>query len=280
MSFTPTRVSGRAKHFAHRLLERHPTLKKNRLLHTVQTRRAYHGIAVRPELADRPNLVRELDERGIAVVPGYVSCAEVEYMLAAAEEHLENARRGDLDDTFTVQPDVVVRIAGAHRRIPETQRFFLDPVIRSVMEAYMAPGVASYRRELEYRFGISQVAQADLYHFDNWRPICKAFLYLTDVTPTNAPFVYLAGSHKRARWRIDHEIAYDAQGPTGRFGHFFPQEIRDLRERHRWEEVVCAQGAGTLILADFRGLHRGTPLQEGRRVLLNNTFDLMNDECS
>jgi hypothetical protein len=121
---------------------------------------------------------------------------------------------------------------------------------------------------------------ADLFHFDNWRPICKAFLYLTDVGEENAPFVYLKGSHQRGRWRHKFEREYDADGPTGRFGHFFPQEMRQLRASHAWAEEVCTAPAGTLILADFRGLHRGTPMVSGRRVLLNNTFDLMNPEAA
>ena len=32
--------------------------------------------------------------------------------------------------------------------------------------------------------------------------------------------------------------------------------------------------AGTLIFADFRGIHQGTPLKAGKRVLLNNTFGI------
>jgi hypothetical protein len=140
--------------------------------------------------------------------------------------------------------------------------------------------VNSYRHELEYRYGLSHagIRQTDLYHFDNWRPICKAFLYLTDVTEDNAPFAYLKGTHRLAPWRRRHDLAYDVQGPSGRFGHFFPQEVQDLRQRFGWDELVCTGAAGTLIIADFRGLHRGTPMRSGRRVLLNNTFDLMNPE--
>jgi len=279
MPTPPTAVASRIDLVARRLLDSHPRLRGNRLVHEIQRRRAYRQIELRPELTSRPDLVRELDERGVAIVPDYVDRATVARMLAAAEDQLERARRGELDDTFTVQPSVVVRIARADRRIPETRPFFQDSVIRSVMQAYMSPDVASYRRELEYRFGLAQAAQADLYHFDNWRPICKAFLYLVDVTEANAPFVYVAGSHKRAPWRVEHEIAYDARGAHGRFGHLFPQEMRELRERHGWEDLVCTGSAGTLILADFRGLHRGTPLEHGRRVLLNNTFDLMNPEA-
>ena len=148
-----------------------------------------------------------------------------------------------------------------------------------MFEAYISPDIASYRHQLEYRFGLSHMAQADLWHFDNWRPICKAFLYLVDVGEKNAPFRYLKGTQKAAPWRRRYELEYDVQGPTGRFGHYFPQEIRALRDEHGWTSW-CAPGRGD---ADPRRLPRppsGTPLQDGRRVLLNNTFDLMNPEAA
>jgi phytanoyl-CoA dioxygenase PhyH len=267
---------------AKRVVDRHPAaLKGNRLFYELQRLRAYRRVRVRPELTERRDLLQQLTETGIALVPEYLPRTQVDEMRAAADETLEAAKGGKLPGkAFTIQPHILVRVARADVLVPATQPFFSDPVIRSVMEAYISPDVASYRRELDYRYGLTHVAQADLFHFDNWRPICKAFLYLTDVTEENAPFVFLQGSHQLGGWRRPHAITYDAWGPSGRFGHFFPQEIRDLQSRFQWPELVCTGPAGTLILADFRGLHRGTPLRAGRRILLNNTFDLMNPEAN
>jgi len=259
-------------------LQRHPRLKGNRVFHELQRRRGYRGVQVRPELTDRTDLLEQLAGRGVAVAPDFFPPAQIEEMLAGCDEVIRRARDGELADrTFTVQPDILFRIGKVDELVPATRAFFEDPAIRSVMEANLSPRVASFRREMETRFGLSKMAQADLFHFDNWQPICKAFLYLVDVGEENAPFAYLAGSHRRAKWRLPHEVAFSAYGKHGRFGHLFPQEVRKLREDNPdWDEVVCTGTAGTLILADLRGLHRGTPLREGRRVLLNNTFDLMN----
>jgi hypothetical protein len=147
--------------------------------------------------------------------------------------------------------------------------------LRGLVDAYMSPTAVSYRREIDYRYGISNVAQADLYHFDNWRPLVKAFLYLVDVSEENAPFVYVPGTHKQDDWRRKHNMAYDVDGTTGRFGHFFPQEYKSLQARFGWKDLVCTGAAGTLILADLRGLHRGTPLKSGHRIMLTSAFDLM-----
>jgi hypothetical protein len=272
VSSVPTRTRQAA-----RKLVREGPFRGSRVVHRVQRARAYRGVEIRPELTQHRELLEELDREGIVTVEGYLPPDQVAAMLAGAEEVIRKAQDGELSDRFfTIQPDIIFRIARVDELIPETRPFFEDPAIRGVMEAYLSPRVVSFRRELENRFGISKMAQADLFHFDNWRPICKAFLYLVDVEEENAPFRYLRRSHKDGPWRKRHAIEFDADGTSGRYGHFFPQEIRALREQHDWDEVVCTGKAGTLILADFRGLHRGTPLKSGRRVLLNNTFDLMN----
>jgi hypothetical protein len=272
VSSVPTRTRQAAKK-----LVREGPLKESRVVHRVQHARAYRGVKLRPELTQRRDLLEELDREGIAIVPGYMPAGQVAEMLAGADEAIQKAKDGELADrTFTIQPDIVFRIGKVDELVPATLPFFEDPAISSVMEAYLSPRVVSFRRELENRFGLSKMAQADLFHFDNWRPICKAFLYLVDVGEDNAPFRFLRRSHKDGPWRTRHEIEFDAGGTSGRYGHFFPQEIRALEAQNDWEEVVCTGKAGTLILADFRGLHRGTPLKDGRRVLLNNTFDLMN----
>jgi hypothetical protein len=238
-------------------------------------------VRVRPELAKDPELLSGLVNDGVVVVHDYMSRGDAGRLLEACEQTLEKARAGAIpDETYSEYPDVLLRVMGADDFVPETDRFFQDPVIQSVAQAATAPRAVSYRRELEVRFAKEKMNIADLFHFDNWRPIIKAFLYLTDVGERNAPFAYLVGSHKRAPWRRRHEITFDVDGPRGRNGYFFPQEVSALSEEHRWREQICTGGAGTLILADLRGLHRGTPLKEGRRVLLNNTFDTMNSAAA
>lgn len=271
-------VSDRLKRFAKVRVESHGgRVRGNPIVHRLERMRAYREVEIRPALCDRPDLLEPLVRDGIVIKENYFTPDQVGSMLAASETLIEQVEAGELAGyTHTVQPDIVVRIAPVDELLPESAAFFNDPGIRGVIDAAMSPASVSYRRELEHRFGVGKSAQADLYHFDNWRPILKAFLYLDDVGPEQAPFVYLRGTHTPASWKRRHEREFDVYGPTGPFGHFFPQEMRALRAEYGWEDVVCTGKAGTLILADLRGLHRGTPLESGRRILLNNTFDLMN----
>jgi phytanoyl-CoA dioxygenase PhyH len=263
---------------AKRAADANPTLVKgNPVFHKVQRYRAYKEAEVQPELTQRKDLLEPLVRDGIVIKEDFLPPDQVKAMLDGAEGLIARVQAGEYKDRlFTVQPDIVVRIAPVDDLLPETLPFFESADIRSVVDAAVSPRAVPYRRELEHRFGIGKSAQADLYHFDNWRPIVKAFLYLDDVGPEQAPFVYLPGTHQPAEWRRRHERDFDTYGPTGPNGHFFPQEMRALNAKYGWEDVVCTGRAGTLILADLRGLHRGTPLQSGRRILLNQTFDLMN----
>ena len=254
-----------------------PIVMGNPIVHRIQRFRAYRDAEVQPELTGRRDLLDPLLRNGIVVRENYLRSDQVRAMREGSIKVIRKVEDGEFEDMkYTVQPDILFRVGPIDQMLPETLPFFDDGDIRSVVDAAMSPKAVPCRRELEYRFGVGKNAQADLYHFDNWRPILKAFLYLDDVGPDQAPFVYLAGSHKSGSWRRRHEREFDGYGPTGPFGHFFPQEMRALRENHDWEEIVCTGKAGTLILADFRGLHRGTPLRSGHRILLNQTFDLMN----
>ena len=260
-------------------MRNHPSLRGSRAFHALQRWRAERYTKVDRSLTNHPEILEALLRDGVAVVPGYLSREKAEGWLDQALPFLEQARRGELPDhTYTNQPKIIARLSPAEEFLPESAEFFNDAMIINLMRAALNPNVVSYRHEFDYRYGKAaddEVRMADLYHFDNWRPIYKAFLYLTDVSEESGPFVYMPGTHVGGAWRIRKEREFDSLGTTQSFGHFFPQEIRALREQFGWEPQIMTGEAGTLILADLRGLHRGTPMTTGSRVLLTNVFDLM-----
>lgn len=82
----------------------------------------------------------------------------------------------------------------------------------------------------------------------------KLFVTLTDVTAVNGPTGFIKGSH----------VSLPRKFFSGR--RFHPNEI----ERRFSGKLMEATGsAGTIYLVDTRGLHRGTPVREGRRLLLH-----------
>jgi hypothetical protein len=92
----------------------------------------------------------------------------------------------------------------------------------------------------------------------------KSFVYLDDVDHGNGPFAYIPGTQKQHLRRIRKQVVGNPEGeaPTS----FYPEELGELLDL----ESAVTGPAGTLILADVRGLHRGTPqLDRSRSVLVN-----------
>jgi hypothetical protein len=96
---------------------------------------------------------------------------------------------------------------------------------------------------------------AQLYHFDMDRiKFLKFFFYLTDVTPESGPHCYVRGSSKRK----PAAILQDGRTPDEAIHKHYPQEA--LVE-------ICGE-AGSIIAVDTRGWHKGKPLTEGERLIL------------
>ncbi len=96
---------------------------------------------------------------------------------------------------------------------------------------------------------------AQLFHFDmDQIKFLKIFVYLTDVDEDRGPHVFVRGTHRRLprvfledrRFR-DEEI----------LAHYGPERI-----------TTIAGPSGTFFSEDTRGLHKGTPVRKGHRLIL------------
>lgn len=113
-----------------------------------------------------------------------------------------------------------------------------------------------------FSFPVSKVGSQSA---QNWHWDCdrikwiKVFVYINDVTTTNGPHAYLAGSHRG--WMVQTE---DSRAKR--------QDL--LREYNASDEVIFTASRGTVIFEDTRGFHRGTPLQCGCRLILQLEFSI------
>jgi hypothetical protein len=95
---------------------------------------------------------------------------------------------------------------------------------------------------------------AQQFHFDLDRlRFLKLFVYLTDVGPDTGPHVYVRGSHRflPAELRADRRFGDD-----------------EVLRHYGHDRVASVTGPrGTMFLADTRGLHKGTPVIRGERLV-------------
>ncbi len=220
------------------------------------------------------DILSTIDKQGIVVIPDFFSKEECDKMLFDLDEVFASIKACTYKGEFQYNHEQLIRIGSTGEAIPSTNQFYTHPLFDKIAKAYIDPRAYVYRTEAELRDNVNEIQQADTYHFDDWRQRFKFFLYLTDVGPENAPFTYLTRTHKSFKGRHKKDFEFERDGETGAYGHFHPQEVRELRSHLECEELVCTGKAGTLIIADFRGLHKGTPLKAGRRVLLNATYGI------
>lgn len=259
------------------ILEKNSFLKRNKFYYHLQRYRQYKPCGIDRSLTDRPDLIDILEKDGIAIIDDYLPKDICEKIISELQKTADEILAGTYKGVATTGQvkEKAFRI-GKVDEISGTakQKFFKDELINGIAKAYVSKTAFSYRREADYKLEAGHFLQADLPHFDDWRHRFKAFLYLTDVEEDNAPFFYYKGSHEQHPWKYKYHLEFEIDGQNGRYGHFFQQEMKDISEKRNYEELMCIGGAGTLILADFRGIHKGTTLKSGKRILLNNTFGI------
>lgn len=95
----------------------------------------------------------------------------------------------------------------------------------------------------------------------------KTLLYLSDVSLRNGPFQYIKGSHHyKSIKRLSKHLKIDI-----RESRFQNEEIEFAVQDGVISEPISFTGnAGTLLIVDTRGLHRGMPLVADDRYALTN----------
>jgi hypothetical protein len=91
----------------------------------------------------------------------------------------------------------------------------------------------------------------------------KAILYLSDVDSSNGPFEYIEGSHKVVN---SLRLVLSSQSLPNQY-RFTDQEIQNILSL-KFPLRTFAAKAGTLLLVDTKGIHRGCPITTGRRYAI------------
>lgn len=214
-------------------------------------------------LMDEPVLSQVLS-RGYCVIPNYWSADQCE----TARSSIDSIMLAPSNQGIELWQDALSadkRIMGANHLSPSLD-LFTDEKITHWMKALYG---------VDHLVGFSMAARLDalqgnLGSGQGWhRDSCiehqyKAILYLSDVDSSCGPFQYYHRSgnaaeiiefEKNANVSVDQSRLDDYQAS------FDGDKINEL----------CAL-EGTLILANTRGIHRGKPIENGRRYALTNYY--------
>jgi ectoine hydroxylase-related dioxygenase (phytanoyl-CoA dioxygenase family) len=215
----------------------------------------------RPQAGFRPSVVvgdgldsaamaADLDARGIHVAPRLLDAARLDALRDAFERVITGPDGRPLGAT---------NAPGAYGRFVDLSQWpvFLDLVLR---EAVLAAVEAYYRRPIY--LAATQVNRLEpvapfegdsfQWHHDMKGKYVKAMWLLTDVAADGQRMSFVAGSHRRLRSALTYEESR------------IPAEAA----RTAGEIVECVGPAGTLILFDTNGIHRGNRNPAARRDIV------------
>jgi len=228
------------------------------LLRTLSSRRR----SDRRPSASVDDMLRQLRRVGFVVLPGFLS----------PERSAELVRR--IDDGLTrYAPFVQVDASGSDHRLfgldavdDEVRQVAFDPRALNVLTRYQDAtdheGFALCAR-LVAKPG--NVGSGQGWHRDSAAFMqTKCMVYLSDVGPDNGPFQFVTGSHR----------PLDVVRCAGRYGfgvnqyRFSDDAIAELLAAEPSRVRTLTASAGTAILFDSRGLHRGTPIVAGQRYAI------------
>ena len=211
-------------------------------------------------------LGRSLETDGVAVIDRYWSAdkaaqarAEIDRLIATFPEAV-HCRSGNSDK----------RMFGVESVSPLLAEFHRDPFLRSVGE-YLG-GLALYNfATLGARIDATPEnnGSGDGWHRDGHGFQFKTILYLSDVGEENGPFEFLPASHKQWRAAFDTVLGNLPAAPNSRYE---PAAVDRMVRRFWLKRRHYPAKAGTLLLVNTSGIHRGKPLQSGSRYALTNYY--------
>lgn len=217
------------------------------------------------EDTNQKRIATELRQRGYSIIPEYYSQEQC------------NQVRQEIDRIIETFPDTVHRddtdsdnrIYGAERVSDLIMPFHNDSFLHQLSQLYLNYNVlnmftlANRVKTRENNLGSGGGWHRDTVHERQF----KTILYLNDVTETTGAFQYMLGSHSLIS-PIQLIYQYDLNYKKTRFTE---EEIQQIE--HNGQEIDTLTGAaGTLIIVDTSGIHRGMPIQEGTRYALTNYF--------
>jgi hypothetical protein len=214
-----------------------------------------------------PEIHRALRERGVCVVPDFLSardCSglreEIDRMLIRFEGRIwKDPMESDL------------RLFGVDLASELFAAYFKDEFIRGVVAEYEnCSTIKGFSMAARMSFKEGNQGSGNGWHRDSAHSSqTKSILYLSDTTAENGPFQYLIGSHTpsafvrglmKGLYRLD-QFRF-SEDEIARYREQFPEQALE----------TLVGGEGTLIFADTRGLHRGAPMQGNTRYAVTNYF--------
>ncbi len=148
--------------------------------------------------------------------------------------------------------------------IPEVQQLVMDPLLFNISSHYLDTEPIHVQTNCWWSTPAkpsrhSMSANAQLFNQDTeFVKFLKVFIYLNDVTEENGAHVYVEGSHRDNRMKMD---------PNYKMADRVDDDV--IKAEYGPDKIIPMTGrAGTVVVEDTSGFHKGMPVIKGHRLLL------------
>ena len=209
-------------------------------------------------------ILNEIVKSGYSIIPDFYTAEQCAELINEIERLLVKVKDKVWVDSFHSDH----RIFGANHLSETIQSFYDNSFINEIIYAYEGTNnrvgfvLAAKLNATEENLGSGQG-----WHRDNpANKQTKAILYLTDTDMEHGPFQYIKGSHKSVSV-VYNQINYGFKFNQNRFEE---ADINKLISNNPSLLETVIGKAGTLIITDTRGIHRGMPIKAGTRYALTD----------
>lgn len=211
--------------------------------------------------------VAEVAETGVSVITGYYSPEQCQAIIADIEKTFVNYK----DFLWVDEEQADHRVHGSEKTSELIAAFHNDPYLMSIAEAFNGTKTVNFSTlcaRLEPQK--SNLGSGGGWHRDTAMETrqFKAIVYLTDVAEENGPFQYVHGTEK-ARSLYTNIIQADLKYAQNRLSE---AEVEKVLQNKQFTLKNYPAKAGTVLLVNTFGIHRGMPIQKGVRYALTNYY--------
>jgi hypothetical protein len=216
-------------------------------------------------------IFRELCECGIVVLPNYFDAGLIRDLHSQALTVAQCIKDGSSPpdwQTVVYANDGIYRVNHIDSIVPLARLIVEDTRLLSIARRYLGAPFRTQSNYLDFKPDIGKHDYTTVPHMDTWSSQVKIFTLLVDVDECTAPLVYWRRSHRDMPWRHDLDYLNFTESELGSAGVCPPSYVRarEGRAPEQLEEFIATGKAGTVIIADVRGIHRASNLCHNYRL--------------
>lgn len=208
--------------------------------------------------------LNELRENGVCIYPDLLS------------EETVNKSKEIIDNNLSLS-----RTFGSDQRIEELNKYskYIEnnlsnhEITKAIGEMYTKSALYLQRTmagKLSYE--PNNLGSGQGWHRDSYSQQFKAMFYLSDVDENNGPFEYIHKSHHYKNIYKELKLKKKYSRKNNTHTRFDQDTISKYILEYELESKKYIGPKGTIVLFDSRGLHRGSPINNGERYAITNYF--------